>query len=99
MTTTETYKTLCDFCNDRGPTWVLPAHSFGFLGGKSVDDWLACNDCAVLLRDEDWDGLVKRVEQHWARRHGTPLNPIAVETLRLTYRRLRLNIRGPLRPL
>jgi hypothetical protein len=48
---------------------------------------------------DDWDALVRRVEQEWSKRHSVPLNPLAVETLRTTYVKLRENVRGPLRKL
>jgi hypothetical protein len=89
----------CDFCYQTGPSWVLPAQTFDFIGGRSMDDWFACDTCAELIMHDDWDALLRRVEQEWSKRHSVPLNLVAVETLRITYSKLRENIRGPLRKL
>ena len=64
---------LCDFCNSS----VLSARDGITVKGKQVNsviqgksgsigithdaDWLACQDCAKLISQGDWDTLMKRV--------------------------------------
>lgn len=52
---------LCDFCSLPVPAWRYPAESFhDAFGGRSVEDWLACEDCHKLIVADDRDGLARR---------------------------------------
>ena len=52
---------LCDFCSSPGPAWRYPAASFhDMFGGRSVEDWLACEDCHELMVADDRDRLARR---------------------------------------
>ena len=52
---------LCDFCSLPAPAWRYPATSFhDMFGGRSVADWLACEDCHALIEAGNLAGLVRR---------------------------------------
>ncbi|QBZ72372.1 hypothetical protein SEA_CIRCINUS_95 [Streptomyces phage Circinus] len=86
---------LCDFCNAPNPTWMVPVAPFNFLGGRSVDEWLACTPCADLVRAGLWNRLLARVIEAWDRQHDTPMNAEMIEIMRTTYKKLRKNVDGP----
>lgn len=51
----------CDFCSRPDPTWTHPAESFNDgIGGRSIDAWLACDQCNALIAAGDLEGLVRR---------------------------------------
>lgn len=52
---------VCDFCSSPAPAWRYPAESFpDLLLGRSVGDWLACDECHALIEAGDRNGLTKR---------------------------------------
>ena len=52
---------LCDFCSLPAPAWRYPAASFyDMFGGRSVADWLACEECHELIVAGDRNALVRR---------------------------------------
>jgi hypothetical protein len=52
---------ICDFCSGPGPAWRYPAISFyDSFGGRSVEDWLACEVCHRMIAAGDRDGLSRR---------------------------------------
>ena len=41
---------ICDFCSSPAPAWRYPADSFtDIAGSRSVEDWLACEACHLLI--------------------------------------------------
>jgi hypothetical protein len=51
---------ICDFCSGPDPAWRYPAVSFyDSFGGRSVEDWLACEACHELIVADDRDGLAR----------------------------------------
>ena len=53
--------TKCDFCSRPDPLWRYPAESFlDAFEGRSVGDWLACDDCHARIVVGDRDGLTAR---------------------------------------
>lgn len=67
---------VCDFCSSPGPRWTCPARSFDTgvpdLTGRrhlSKDAWLACDECAGLVRDGKRGLLVDRGLRAALRRH------------------------------
>lgn len=51
----------CDFCSSPTPSWRYPAESFHDLfGSRSVEDWLACEECHALIAAGDRIGLARR---------------------------------------
>ena len=55
----------CDFCTGDGgpdgPRWLLPAATFGDpASAYSVEAWAACDECAALLRRDQWTRLRAR---------------------------------------
>ena len=52
---------ICDFCSSPAPAWRYPAVSFNdSFGGRSVEDWLACEACHLLIVLGDRDGVARR---------------------------------------
>jgi len=52
---------LCDFCSSPAPSWRYPAATFADLvGSRSVEDWLACDECHTLIESGDRMGLGQR---------------------------------------
>jgi hypothetical protein len=56
---------ICDFCSGRSVAWRYPARSFvayvvASIGGESVGDWAACNECHDLIEASDIKGLRER---------------------------------------
>lgn len=96
----------CDFCTGGMPKFVVPARSFTTpsaipnpLAGFSVDDWAACEWCALLIGAGRWQSVVKRAASHFKRTMGFPMpleSRVAAWTL---YRKLAENITGPIRPI
>lgn len=96
----------CDFCNDDGPSFVLPAREF--IIGRDMErdadvgshgDWSACTPCAVLIEGNRWSALVRRVKERWEAAHGVPQPDHLMTANTRLYRMLRSNITGSLRPL
>lgn len=51
----------CDFCSSPAPLWHYPALSFvDRVGSRSIADWLACEQCHVLIEADDHDALARR---------------------------------------
>lgn len=53
----------CDFCFAPAPTWRYPAASFEteiLEGALSLEDWGACDECAVFINDTNLRGLAQR---------------------------------------
>jgi hypothetical protein len=47
------------------PAWRYPARSFfDALGSESLWDWLACQDCHMLIESQDRNGLIERAIRH-----------------------------------
>ncbi len=104
---------VCDFCGhpDHGPdaTFVIPAATFAYdvtdkLGRAhfSDEDWLACETCAVLVRDGRRVELVDRAVAAYDR-HSGPLSRIARQAVRQlmdnAYQKLWANRQGEPVPL
>ncbi|QIN94647.1 hypothetical protein PP460_gp155 [Streptomyces phage Muntaha] len=87
----------CDFCNEPNPSWLVPSKSFEVMGTMSLEEWLACDVCAKLVMHNQWSLLLTRVREFWWKNHDKPMSPLVVETMRLTYSKLRENITGPVR--
>jgi hypothetical protein len=52
---------ICDFCSSPAPAWRYPADSFlDQLRGRSVGDWLACDECHGLIESGDRPALAQR---------------------------------------
>jgi hypothetical protein len=97
---------LCDFCNGEDPVWTLPVRGFDVpkinedqkITGTSGENWAACADCAALIDRNQWSALLRRVISGWELRYHVPMDPKAQTNLSASYRLLRKNITGPLRP-
>ena len=79
----------CDFCSRPNPQWRHPAESFNDgVGGRSIEDWLACDDCHALIVAGELDGLVRRALQKNAdgRIRALAYEPWAVNYARELYR-------------
>ncbi len=51
----------CDFCGSERPAWRYPARSFfDAVGSQSKGDWLACQDCHMLIDAGELDHLTER---------------------------------------
>ena len=58
-------KAICDFCSYPSVVWCYPARSFvayvvANIGGESVGDWAACEQCHRLIEVGDRAGLTER---------------------------------------
>jgi hypothetical protein len=73
----------------------VPVAPFDFLGGRSIDDWLACTPCADLIRAGLWNRLLERVIESWNEQHDMPMNIMMIEVMRTTYEKLQTNVQGP----
>jgi hypothetical protein len=93
----------CDFCNQDlvSEKWVLPVSDF--LAGTSPTtgkmqgyegDWMACGTCAPLIDGNQWNALLRRVQQLWEADHLVPAPEVKKTGWRVLYRLLRRNIRG-----
>ena len=67
--TTEPKPKLCDYCSQSNPTYIFKCPSFDVnielsveegLTGKSVSDWLACDECAKLILNNQLSALSLR---------------------------------------
>lgn len=55
----------CDFCGAQRPAWRYPARSFfDALGFKSLGDWLACQECHILIAAGEREKLTERSLKH-----------------------------------
>jgi len=59
--------TFCDFCHAPDPPHVFPCRDFVAIeavpmkqGYLSRGDWMACDVCADLIREDDREGLILR---------------------------------------
>lgn len=94
----------CDFCNVDFPGWVVPARDFEMptRGLKtshahwSRGGWTACDACAALIRDNKWDGLLRRASRLAGERWGVPASLMRAK-LDPLYNRIRKNVTGPVR--
>lgn len=92
----------CDFCFMDKPVFVIPARAFEVPGQPGVmtgENWAACGACAALIDRNQWTGLLRRVAESWETRHGFQILPEARTSLGATYRALRKNINGSIRPI
>lgn len=58
----------CDFCNDPTPRWDYPCNTFNVWGlVNSIDSWLSCDHCRLLIQGEQWEQLAARAatSQGW----------------------------------
>jgi hypothetical protein len=64
-------KCICDFCNSTSPRWAYPASDFPIAitvpadGGEphvagSSGPWAACDTCAALIEENNYDALLVR---------------------------------------
>ena len=58
-------RAICDFCSYPSVVWCYPARSFvayivANIGGESVGDWAACEQCHRLIEAGDRAGLMER---------------------------------------
>jgi hypothetical protein len=71
------------------PQWRHPTESFNDgIGGRSVKDWLACDECNALILADDLDGLVQRAlrENADGRIRAMASQPWAIDYTRDLYR-------------
>lgn len=86
------HRQVCDFCNEDGVAWIVPAKSFEMLPESPVSPahmshgaWGACVSCGHLIQRGKWSALITRVKQ----RGGPPVPRSALEFL---YDRLQANM-------
>lgn len=62
----------CDFCLDTRVVWEYPCARFVIeeLQFGSDDNWLACERCAALIEEVDFERLAARSIRSWNLRHG-----------------------------
>lgn len=88
----------CDFCYTDQANWIVPTRDFSYVTSVSVGNWAACDACAELIGRNDWNGLLRRVEEHWNAARGVPMDDLTRKILRKLYRELRKNIYGSVKP-
>jgi hypothetical protein len=85
--------------------FVLPVADF--LAGRNPvtgkmqgyeGDWMACATCAPLIDANQWNALLRRVQEAWEKDHGMDAPEDKKTGWRVLYRLLRRNITGALRP-
>jgi hypothetical protein len=93
----------CDFCSDPAPSLELPARDFKLPvaagGTASRGHWSCCGACAVLIEKDEWDRIVERAMQTFARINGVRPNRTARRATEALYDELRKHVTGPVRPL
>lgn len=96
----------CDICSTMFPRYQLPARDFALpplfgqpTGTGSRGNWALCDECAKLIETNQWTRVERRGQAAVERRNGHPMRPAALTHLRATYRLLRANVTGPVRPL
>lgn len=76
---------VCDFCGDQPVTWLFGCrdHHQGTVvlrggttvSGDAIDDWLACEGCAELVRSSMRDQLAQRaIDFYFASRRTPPIH-------------------------
>lgn len=65
---------ICDFCSTPRVAWRYPARSFiayivASIGGESVGDWAACDECHDLIESVDSERLKERSLNALIERH------------------------------
>lgn len=89
-------KFMCDFCLSENARWALPVEDYtSFGGGVNVGDWAVCDECANLLRADDWNALTTKALN--AMRKRNPSVPIQRSAFNELYNQLRQHIIGELR--
>lgn len=90
----------CDFCFAEKPVAALHVRSFQTAapGFGSAGDWAACEHCARLIRQRQWQELTAHSIKSWEGRHG-PMMPEMKGQIRGLYRMVREHSDGDLQPL
>lgn len=86
---------MCDFCYEPDPRWILPVKSFVNVKANagSGGNWAACDGCVRLINRNEWSALMRRVKVAWQKRHGTMLPPVEQHISKM-YRAVRKNMTG-----
>jgi hypothetical protein len=84
----EQFRGRCDFCSAEQPTHVLWSEEIETPEFDSVWDahWSACDDCAELIKVNDWRGLFRRSRTTYEAQFGPLLDDVALEIRVLHYR-------------
>lgn len=89
-------KFMCDFCLSENARWALPVEDYrSSPNGENVGDWAACDECAELLRNNDWNNLTTKAHNAMLTRHPHP--PISRSQFNALYKQLRAHIIGEVR--
>lgn len=91
--------TLCDFCSQPNPQWVLPVESFEANSQQGFEkDWAVCAVCARLLKKGRWDGVLDRaLDNASAKYQVSRTEPRLVEGLKAFISQVREYQSGPVR--
>lgn len=89
-------KFMCDFCLSENALWALPVEDYqSSATGQNVGDWAACNECAELIRANDWNTLTTKAHTAMLKRH--PEGNIKRADFVILYNQMRQHIIGELR--
>jgi hypothetical protein len=89
-------KFMCDFCLSENARWALPVEDYRSSdNGENVGDWAACDECAEMLRANDWNRLTTKALKAMRARH--PEGPIKRSSFDALYNQLRQHIIGEVR--
>ncbi|MGH3861636.1 hypothetical protein [Actinokineospora sp.] len=90
----------CDFCTVRQADFTLPVRLFSLPSNRnlmSIDNWGACDRCALLIGADRWNHLAMRVATLLEKR-GIPADLERLTVLAELFTMVRANITGPLSP-
>jgi hypothetical protein len=90
----------CDFCSMPRPSWLVPVADFRTPNGEtgSKGPWSACELCALLIRHDDWQGLLRHVIANKTMWTGEVLPVESRPYLAALYRRVAASQLGPPEP-
>lgn len=85
----------CDFCSAEQPTHVLWSEEIQTpeFDSNWDADWAACDDCAELIKVDDWRGLFRRARTSFERDFGPLREEVALE-IRVLHHRVRKGMIG-----
>lgn len=88
---------LCDFCLAPNARWELPVETYPIgTGHFNAGNWSACDVCAGLLAEDQWDQLTSRARTSQRKRQGVANTPPR-EAFVYMYEQLRPHVLGPVR--
>jgi hypothetical protein len=69
---------VCDFCSDPKPIRTFACEDFEVAeGARSVGGWMACEPCAQLIEEAEWDALRLRALKHFREKYeGMPVDAL-----------------------